>query len=123
MEKKIRTVVVYGEHYWHFYYSLSARVRKRIDWTVGLVEYLPMVPEQYLKHITGTDLYEIRVGSGRNIFRIFCFFEEGRVVILLNGFQKKTEKTPPGEIERALQLKKQYYEHTENQDRHLRGPS
>ncbi len=59
----------------------------------------------------GTDgLYEIRVSSGNNIFRIFCFFDEGQLVILLNGFQKKTQKTPKPEIERAKKLKKQYYE-------------
>ncbi len=59
----------------------------------------------------GTDgLYEIRVSSGNNIFRIFCFFDEGQLVILLNGFQKKTQKTPKSEIERAEKLKTKYYE-------------
>ena len=69
------------------------------------------MPEKYLKHLTGTvGLYEIRVSAGRDIFRIFCFFDEGRLVIVLNGFQKKTQKTPPNEIERAERLRKQYYE-------------
>ena len=59
----------------------------------------------------GSDgLYEIRVSSGNNIFRIFCFFDEGKLVILLNGFQKKTQKTPKSEIERAEKLKTKYYE-------------
>ena len=59
----------------------------------------------------GSDgLYEIRVSSGNNIFRIFCFFDEGQLVILLNGFQKKTQKTPKSEIERAEKLKTKYYE-------------
>jgi phage-related protein len=72
-----------------------------------------MVPEQYLKHVEGTDLYEIRVILASNIFRIFCFFDRGRLVVLLNGFQKKTQKTPRDEIERALTLKRQYYEEQE----------
>lgn len=72
-----------------------------------------MVPEQYLKHLEGTDLYEIRVILGSNIFRIFCFFDKGRLVVILNGFQKKTQKTPKNEIERALTLKRQYYEDQE----------
>ena len=55
-------------------------------------------------------LYEIRVSSGNNIFRIFCFFDEGQLVILLNGFQKKTQKTPKSEIEKAEKLKTKYYE-------------
>lgn len=69
------------------------------------------MPEIYLKHLEGTEgLYEIRVSSGNNIYRIFCFFDEGQLVILMNGFQKKTKKTPKTEIERAKKLKKQYYE-------------
>jgi phage-related protein len=68
-------------------------------------------PQTYLKHLEGTDgLYEIRVSSGSNIFRIFCFFDQGQLVILLNGFQKKTQKTPKSEIERAEKLKTKYYE-------------
>ncbi len=55
-------------------------------------------------------IFEIRVSSANNIFRIFCFFDEGQLVILLNGFQKKTQKTPTEELERAKKLKKQYYE-------------
>ncbi len=59
----------------------------------------------------GSDgLYEIRVSSGNNNFRIFCFFDEGQLVILLNGFQKKAQKTPKSEIERAEKLKTKYYE-------------
>ena len=69
------------------------------------------MPEIYLKHMEGTDgLYAIRVSSGNNIFRIFCFFDEGQLVILLNGFQKKTQKTQKSEIERAKKLKTKYYE-------------
>ena len=53
-------------------------------------------------------LYEIRVKLGSDIFRIFCFFDEGKLVVLANGFQKKTQKTPKLEIERALKIKKEY---------------
>jgi phage-related protein len=69
-----------------------------------------IVPEKYLKHIEETDLYEIRVSFGNNIFRIFCFFDKERLVIILNGFQKKTQKTPRNEIDKALRLKHDYYE-------------
>lgn len=110
---KIRTVIIYGDQFWAFYNKQTAKVRIRIDWTIGLVEDLPIVPEKYFKHLTGTDLYEIRVSSGNNIFRILCFFDEGKLIVLLNGFQKKTQKTPPTEIERAEKLKKQYYEDKE----------
>jgi len=80
-------------------------------WTLRLIEEIPQVPESYLKHLTGTDgLYEIRVKAGNGTFRIFCFFDQGRLIILLNGFQKKTQKTPRKEIARALKMKKEYYE-------------
>ncbi len=59
--------------------------------------------------MTGTDgLFEVRVELGGNIFRIFAFFDKGNLVILGNGFQKKTQKTPKTEIERALKIKEEY---------------
>jgi phage-related protein len=59
--------------------------------------------------LTGTDgLYEIRVKQGSDIFRIFCFFDEGKLIVLANGFQKKSQKTPKSEIEKALKIKKEY---------------
>ncbi len=54
-------------------------------------------------------LYEIRAEIGSDIFRVFCFFDEGNLVVLLNGFKKKTQKTPANEIEMAEKLKNQYY--------------
>lgn len=74
-----------------------------------------MIPDKYFKHLEGTEgLYEIRVKVGGDIFRVFCFFDQGALVILLNGFQKKSQKTPRLEIEKAEQLKKQYYEERKN---------
>ena len=74
-----------------------------------LIEDLPRVPETYLKHIENADgLYEIRVQLANDIFRIFCFFDHGQLVVLVNGFQKKTQKTPRKEIELALKLKTDY---------------
>ena len=62
-----------------------------------------------MKHLEGTDgLYEIRVQQGSDIFRIFCFFDEGKLIILANGFQKKAQKTPKSEINKALKIKKEY---------------
>jgi phage-related protein len=78
-------------------------------WTFDLIEDLERVPDIYLKHIEETDgLYEIRVQHGSDIFRIFCFFDKGQLVVLANGFQKKTQKTPRSEIDRALKIKQEY---------------
>jgi phage-related protein len=70
-----------------------------------------MIPEKFFKHLEGSDgLFEIRIKAGSDIFRIICFFDEGYLIILLNGFQKKSAKTPRREIEKAERLKKNYYE-------------
>jgi phage-related protein len=108
--KQFREVIFYGEYFWEFYYKQSRKVKDKITWTIGLLNYLEVIPEKYLKHIEETDLYEIRVSFGNNIFRIFCFFDKDRLVIVLNGFQKKTQKTPKKEIDRAVSLRKEYYE-------------
>ncbi len=112
-DKQIREIIFYGDYFWDFYNRQSFKTRKKINWTIGLIKFLEIVPEKYLKHIEETDLYEIRVSFGNNIFRIFCFFDKGKLVIVLNGFQKKTQKTPKNEIERALRLKQEYHEEKE----------
>ena len=59
----------------------------------------------------GTDgLYEARIQLGSNIWRVSCFFDKGKLVVLLNGFTKKTQKTPTNEITKALSLMKEYYQ-------------
>lgn len=84
-------------------------MKEKIIWTLRLVETLKQVPEDYLKHIEGTNgLYEIRVRLGSDIFRIFCFFDKGKLVVLANGFQKKTQKTPKSEIDKALKIMEEY---------------
>lgn len=80
-----------------------------------LIATIDRVPEKYFKHITGsTGIYEIRVEVGSDIYRVFSFFDEGQLIILVNGFQKKTQKTPSNEIELAEKLKKQYFHEKEN---------
>ena len=85
------------------------KVKAKIVWTFDLIEEVERVPETYLKHLENTDgLYEIRVQLASDIFRIFCFFDQEQLVVLANGFQKKTQKTPKQEIDKALKIKKEY---------------
>jgi len=92
-----------------FFDKQSKKVKTKIMWTLEIIEDLQRVPELYLKHLENTDgLYEIRVQVASDIFRIFCFFDKGQLVVLVNGFQKKTQKTPKQEIELALKLKAEY---------------
>jgi len=74
-----------------------------------MIEEVQRVPETYLKHMENTDgLYEVRVQQGSDIIRIFCFFDQGKLVVIINGFQKKSQKTPRKEIDRALKIKEEY---------------
>jgi phage-related protein len=105
-----RDTFVYKRYFWDFYYAQNKKVHGKIDFVIGLVRSLRIVPEKYLKHIEGTDgLCEIRIKLGRNNFRVFCFFDEGSLIILLGGFQKKSDKTAPREISNAEKQKKEYY--------------
>lgn len=107
--EKIRTVFLYKNYFTDFYNKQRQKVKDKIIWSFKLIETIQQVPKEYLKHLEGTDgLYEIRVKLGSEIFRIFCFFDEGKLVVLANGFQKKTQKTPKAEIEKALKIKKEY---------------
>jgi len=108
-KQKYRQITFFKEYFQSFFDKQSKKVKAKIVWTFNLVEDLQRVPETYLKHIENTDgLYEIRVQLGSDIFRIFCFFDQGQLVVLMNGFQKKTQKTPKKEIELALKIKAEY---------------
>jgi len=108
-KQKYRTIIFYKDYFQEFFLKQRDKVKDKIIWTFDLIEELQRVPETYLKHIENTDgLFEIRVQLGSDIFRIFCFFDQGQLVILANGFQKKTQKTPKQEIEMALKIKDEY---------------
>ena len=108
-KQKVRTTIFYKDYFDEFFVKQREKVKDKIIWTLELIEELERVPETYLKHIENTDgLYEIRVQLASDIFRIFCFFDQEKLVVLANGFQKKTQKTPKKEIEMALKIKAEY---------------
>ena len=109
IKQKYRNITFYNEYFQDFFEKQRDKVKDKIIWTFELIEELERVPDTYLKHIENTNgLYEIRVQQGNDIFRIFCFFDHGRLVIVTNGFQKKTQKTPKNEIDKALKIKEEY---------------
>lgn len=106
----IREITFYQDHFTEFYAAQPKKVQEKIGYVFTIIQNVDRVPKKFLDHLTGTDgLYEIRVEVESNIYRIFCFFDKGKLVVLLNGFQKKTQKTPSGEIEKAERLKKEYF--------------
>jgi phage-related protein len=104
-----RKVIFYKNYFEDFFVQQRKKVKEKIIWTLTLIEELPRVPEIYLKKIRdNAELYEIRVQQGSDIFRIFCFFDSGKLVVLANGYQKKSQKIPKSEIEKATKIKKEY---------------
>ena len=110
-DKFVRNIFYYKNHYLDFYTTLNPEVKKKFNWTLQLVSEVDRVPEKYFSQMTGSSgLFEIRVEVGSNIYRVFSFFDEGKLIVLVNGFIKKTRKTPKIEIELAEKLKKQYFD-------------
>jgi len=106
-----REIRFYKNYFIEFYIARDIEVQEKIEYAFNLIRTVERVPEKFLKYVQGTDgLYEIRIKYRSNIFRIFCCFDEGRVVILFNAFQKKTNKIPKKEIERGLKLKQEYFQ-------------
>ena len=106
-----REIKFHENHFMEFYKKLDEKVKEKIKYVLELIKQVDQVPEKFLKHLTGTDgLYEIRIEYQSKIYRIFCCFDKGNLVILFNGFQKKTQKTPNNELEKAEKLKNEYFE-------------
>jgi phage-related protein len=110
-----RNVVFYKHYFYDFYDAQTDRVKRKIDFVLDLVRQVERIPEKFFKHMEDTDgIYEIRVKVGSDIFRIFSFFDEGALVVAINGFQKKTVKTPKSELEKAEKIKKEYFKEKED---------
>lgn len=106
-----REIQFYEKYFIEFYLSLDSTVQEKIEYVFKVIRTVDRIPQKFLKHIESTDgLYEIRIKVGSDIFRVFCCFEAGRIVILFNGFQKKSQKTPKKEIDKALKLKQEYFD-------------
>ena len=108
--EKVREVVAYKDYFINFLKNQPEKVQNKIYKVIEIIETFEHIPETYLKQIKGTKgLYEARIRIGKNIWRVFCFFDKGRLVILLTGFQKKTQKTPKKEIKKAEKLMQEYF--------------
>lgn len=107
---KVREVIAFKNYFEDFLLAQPKKVQDKIFKIIEAIETLERVPSSYLKFMSGTEgLYEARIQLGSNIWRVFCFFDNDKLVILLNGFQKKTQKTPKNEIDKALRLMTEYY--------------
>ena len=106
---KIRTIILFKSYFKDFYVAQTQVVRDKINYVLRLVETQRIIPRKFFRIIEGTDgIYEIRIESEGNIYRVFCCLDEGALVVLFHGFQKKSQKTPPKEIKRAKTIMKEY---------------
>ncbi|MBP8022978.1 MAG: type II toxin-antitoxin system RelE/ParE family toxin [Paludibacter sp.] len=106
-----RTIIFYQNHFIDFYKELNPKVKEKVKYVLELIKQVERVPEKFLAPMTGYEgLFEIRIEYQSNIFRVFCCFDQGQLIVLFNGFQKKSQKTPKTEIERAMKLKTEYFE-------------
>lgn len=111
----LREIIFYKNHFNDFFNSLSSKVKDKIDEVLFMLTIIERIPAKFFKHIEGIKgLYEIRVEYNSNIYRIFCCFDQGNLVVLFNGFQKKTQKTPTKELERAEKIMQEYFNEQKN---------
>ena len=104
-----RKIITYGGYFEAFIETLSEKELRKLDYIVSLLETEDRLPSKFIKFLCD-GLYELRMEYGGNIYRVFFIFDNGAIVVLFNGFQKKTRKTPQAEIEKALKIKEAYYE-------------
>ena len=104
-----RKIILFGDYYLSFLKKLSVNERVKLERAVLLLESEDKIPHHYIKFIRD-GVYEFRVNYGNNEFRIFFIHDGDKIVVLFNGFRKKSQKTPQNEIEKAIKLKNEYYE-------------
>ena len=112
-----RKIIAFGTYYHDFMSTLSENESRKVKYILALLEREDRLPVKFIKHIKEHgNLYELRMKFESNIYRVFFIFDNDRVVVLFHGFQKKTQKTPQGEIEKALRIREEYYEYKKIQD-------
>ena len=90
--------------------ALPGKQAQKVTWVLHLIEELPVVPANYLKKLVNTDdIWEVRIASGNDIFRLLGFFDGQQLVVIDHAFKKKTQKTPPQEIKTAEERRKDYF--------------
>lgn len=115
--KQVRQIIYFKQHFEEFFNEQTEKVKDKIDEVLFLITIVVRIPAKFLQHIEGTNgLYEVRIELGSNIYRIFCCFDEGMLVVLFNGFQKKTQKTPKQQRIKAEKLKDEYFNQKKQND-------
>ena len=110
-----RKIIIFGKYFTEFINKLTIKEREKVDYGLVLLKTQDRLPAKFVKYIRD-GLYELRTEYQGNIYRVFFIFDTGTIVVLFNGFQKQTQKTPVKEIEKALRIKEEYYEYKRQHD-------
>ena len=110
-----RRIITFGRYFSEFMEGLTVKEREKVDYGLVLLKTQGRLPAKFVKYIRD-GLFELRTEYNGNIYRVFFIFDEGNIVVLFNGFQKKTQKTPVNEIVKALMIKEEYYDYKRNND-------
>ena len=113
-----RIIITFGGYFEDFIEGLSEKERQKVDYLLTLLRTQDRLPIKFIKLIRES-VYELRIEYNSNIYRIFFVFDDDKIVVLFNGFQKKTQKTPHSEIEKAIKIKNEYYEFKRQQNKKL----
>ncbi len=117
MDKK-RKLIYFKNYFWNFFNSQTEKIKDKIDYVLFLVTVADRIPKKFFEQMTGYDgLFVIRIELESNIFRIFCCFYEGNLIVLFNGSQKKTQKTPKKKIEKAFQIMHGYFDYKKKENK------
>ena len=109
-----RKVIAFGNYYRDFLATLNQKESRKVKYIISLLETEDRMPVKFIRHIKEHgNLYELRMKYESNIYRVFFIFDEDQIVVLFHGFQKKSQKTPKTEIEKAIRIRKEYYEQKE----------
>lgn len=106
-----RQIIYFKDYFFDFFDQQTEKVKEKIDHVLFVVTVADRIPQKFFQHVEETNgLYEIRVEFQGNIYRIFCCFDDGQLVVLFNGFQKKSQKTPSGELDKAVKIMNEYFD-------------
>ena len=105
---KERQILYYKNYFIEFFLSLEDGAKKKVAYVLDMIKTQERLNSNFVKSIRD-GIYELRASHNGNIYRAFFIFDEGNIVMFFNCFQKKTQKTPNNEIEKALKLKNEYY--------------
>lgn len=111
--EKIRSLLFYKNYFNEFYKGQIQKVKVKIDLGLYYLQYTRQIPSRYIGSTNHKNLFYLRIKHSSNIYRVFFCYDASQIVVLMNGFQKKTQKTPKSEVEKALMIKKEYFDEKE----------